>query len=375
MPPKTMLRSVKLSVAWLSLLLCSSIIHALVIWHAGRRIEQPVLQAHEKEEEILIERVPEITTEQAVIPEEQLEFEQELEFEPPDILIAPKAAIPPPPDATLALRAQGQGFQGIEIPRGIALVPISEGSGYGGFKTGAGNGLGDGTARFVPYIAGLREAGLDVVFCIDATGSMGWVIDEVKIRIEDITRFVRSLVPIARFGIVAYRDRNDPEFLTRVQPLTYSTVKLQRFLTALKADGGGDWFEAIDSGLADAITLSGWRIGARRVIILIGDAPTGEKRLNDVVQMVEQFNHSGGTVSTLDVSDQANPQLLEAKLGYEVPRHLYRNAPMQEFLVISEAGRGDAATLDGEIKLTKRLVKLIMGNQFAAEMQALLDEL
>ena len=372
---KRMLRPVKHSIVWFSLLLCSSIIHALVIWHAGRGIEQPVSQAPEKEEEILIEQAPEVTTEQPVIPEEQLEFEQELEFEPPDILIAPKAAIPPPPDVILALKAQAQGFQGIEIPRGLALVSTSESSGYDGFKTGTGNGLGDGTALFAPYIAGLREAGLDIVFCIDATGSMGWVIDEVKNRIEDITRFVRSLVPIARFGIVAYRDRDDPEFLTRVQALTYSTVKLQRFLSVLKADGGGDWFEAIDSGLADAISLSGWRIGARKVIILVGDAPAGPKRIGDVVQMVEQFRYSGGTVSTLDVSDQANPQLLEAKLGRELPRHLYRNAPMPEFLTISEAGQGDAATLDGEIKLTKRLLKLIMGDQFAAEMQALLDEL
>ena len=370
-----MSRPVKILIAWVSLLLCSSIIHALVIWHTGLRIEPDVPPAPENEQEILIEQVPETTVRQPVAPEEQLEFEQELEFEPPDILIAPKAAIPPPPDAILALRAEGQGFQGIDVPRGLALVSISEGSGYGGFKTGAGNGLGDGTARFVPYIAGLREAGLDVVFCIDATGSMGWVIDEVKIRIEDITRFVRSLVPIARFGIVAYRDNNDPEFLTRAQALTYSTVKLQQFLYNLKADGGGDRVEAIDSGLADAIKLSGWRIGARKVIILVGDAPAGQQRIGNVIQMVEQFSHSGGTVSTLDVSDQANPQLLEAKLAHELPRHLYRNAPMPEFLRISEAGGGDAATLDGEIKLTKRLVKLIMGDQFAAEMQALLDEL
>ena len=370
-----MLRSVNYSIIWLSLLLCSSIIHALVLWHAGRRIEQPVQPEHEKEVEIVVAREYEGKIEQSVVPEEQLEFEQELEFEPPEILIAPKAALPPPPDTSVALRAQGQGFQGIDIPRGMALISISEGSGYGGFKTGSGNGLGDGTARFVPYIAGLREAGLDVVFCIDATGSMGWVIDEVKNRIEDITHVVRSLVPVARFGFVAYRDLDDPEFTTRVQSLTYSTVKLQQFLSALNADGGGDWFEAIDSGLTDAIKLAGWRIGARKLIILIGDAPTGQKRLDDAVQMVRQFSHSGGTVSTLDVSEQANPQLLEAKIGRKVPRHLYRNAPMPEFLEISDAGQGDAATLDGEIRLTKRLIQLIMGDQFAAEMQALLDVL
>ena len=368
-----MLRPVNRPVTWFCLLLCSSVIHALVLWHTSRGIDKPLPQQRQKEVEILVEREPGANREQPVIPEEQLEFEQEPEFEPPEILIAPKAAVPPPPDATVALRAQGQGFQGVAAPEGTVALPIVESRGYGGFKTGAGNGLGDGTTRFVPYIAGLREAGLDVVFCIDATGSMGWVIDEVKNRIVDISRVVRSLVPVARFGFVAYRDHDDPEFTTRVQPLTYSMVKLQQFLSALEAEGGGDWYEAIDSGLTDAIKLSGWRIGARKLIILVGDAPLRQKRLGDVVQMVKQFSHSGGTVSTLDVSGQANPQLLEASVGRELPRRLYRNAPMAEFLMISEAGQGDAATLDGEIRLTKRLVKLIMGDRFAAEMQALLD--
>lgn len=252
-------------------------------------------------------------------------------------------------------------------------MPLSQGSGFGGFKTGIGNGLGDGTARFAAYIAGLRAAGLDVVFAVDATGSMGWVLDEVKERIADIAQIVRSLVPIARFGFVAYRDRDDPEFLTRVQPLTYSTGKLYRFLSTLEAKGGGDWFEAIDAGLKDAVEHSGWRLGARKIIIVIGDAPMKESQLKTVIRIVERFRRQGGTVSTLDVSDQANPHLLEAKVGRKVSRALYRAAPMHSFLVIGEAGMGDAATLDGEIKLTKRLITLIMGDRFANEMQALLD--
>ena len=47
---------------------------------------------------------------------------------------------------------------------------------------------------------------------------------------------MRSLVPLARFGVVAYRDHDDPEFLTRQQPLTFSVVKLRRFLDALEAN-------------------------------------------------------------------------------------------------------------------------------------------
>ena len=116
-------------------------------------------------------------------------------------------------------------------------------------------------------------------------------------------------------------------------------------------------------------------MGARRIIIVVGDAPLRDGQLAKVVRMVEQFRRGGGTVSTLDVSDQANPHLLEAKIGRKVARSMYRGAPMHDFLVIGEAGRGDAATLDGDVKLTRRLIKLIMGDQFANEMQALLDVL
>ena len=359
----------------MSLLLFSTFIHAVMSWRISQKFDPDIRVLDTNETTIVIEQTPEPEIKEPPPPEEQLEFQQEFEIDPPEVLITTKALVPPPLNVSLSLRAQGSGFEGVEVPSGLALVSVSEGSGMGGFKSGIGNGLGDGRGRFAPYIEGLRESGLDVVFCIDATGSMGWVIEEVKDRIEDISQIVRSLVPISRFGFVAYRDRDDPEFTTRVQSLTYSTIKLKRCLSTLNANGGGDWFEAIDAGIEDAIQQSGWRPGARKLIILIGDAPLANQELDRVLHQVRQFSLTGGTVSTLDVSEQANPHLLEAELGHKVLRTLYRNAPMQTFRDIGEAGQGDAATLDGEIKLTKRLIRLIMGDHFATEMQALLDVL
>ncbi len=360
---------------WAGLLVVSIVIHTIVSGRIGEQISPANVIAPPEEDAIVINQTPETLIEKTKPPEEQLEFDEELDFEPPEILIAPKSTAPPPPDIAATLRAQAGGFRGVDVSAGLTAVPLSEGSGIGGFKTGIGNGLGDGTSQFASYIAGLREAGLDVVFVVDATGSMGWVLDEVKDRIEDIARVVRSLVPIARFGFVGYRDKGDPEFTTRIEPLTYSTTRLKNFLSELEAVGGGDWFEAIDEGLRVAIEESGWRIGARRLIILIGDAPIRQSQLNKVVDLVEQFRRAEGTVSTLDVSDQANPHLLEAKVGRKVAHSLYRSAPMHAFLVIGEAGGGDTATLDGELKLTRRLIKLILGDKFANQMQALLDVL
>jgi hypothetical protein len=204
---------------------------------------------------------------------------------------------------------------------------------------------------------------------------MGWVIDEVKLRIAELVDIVRILVPIARFGFVAYRDDQGPEFVTRSQELTYSTFKLKRFLSTLEAKGGGDIYEAVDLGIADAINMSGWRNPARKLILVIGDAPLKPARLKALLSRIDTFQQSGGTVSTLDVSEQANPQLLEAKLGKPVSRHIYRNRPMLAFTDIGEAGNGDAATLDGDQVIIKRLITLIIGDQFGSEMQMMLDVL
>ena len=51
-----------------------------------------------------------------------------------------------------------------------------EGGGVGRGR-GIGNGLGGSTNRFAAYVQSLREAGLDVVFLVDMTGSMIWVLD------------------------------------------------------------------------------------------------------------------------------------------------------------------------------------------------------
>ena len=374
-------------VLWSCVLVLSAIIHAIVSGRIGHQIERNLgLVAEEETIEIKVPPTPQKLVERPPPPEDQLEFEKELELEPPEILIAPRAIAPPPPNVTVALKAQAGGAGGdeksagapqIEIAGGLSLgaIPGTGGSGFGGFKSGIGNGLGDGTSRFAAFISGLREAGLDVVFCVDTTGSMGWVLAEVKDRIDDITKFVRTLVPIARFGFVAYRDFDNPEYTTRIQALTYSKSKLNGFIGGLKADGGGDWYEAVDAGIKTAIDDSGWRPGARKIIIVIGDAPMREGQARKVVRLVESFKHTGGTLSALDVSDQANPHLLESQLGRAVSRDLYRNAPMADWLVLGEAGGGDTATLDGDTKLTRRLVKLIMGDQFANEMQSLLDVL
>jgi hypothetical protein len=308
---------------------------------------------------------------------EELHFEPEpVEADVPVVLLQAEAVEPPPPGVELALEAAAGAGTRMPLPPlpGGAGDP-SNGMGPAGFGTGVGTGLGDSAHRFAAYVQGLRASGLDVVFVIDATGSMDWVIAEVRRRVIDIADATRSLVPLTRFGVVAYRDYDDPEFTVREQPLTFSLARLGRFLDALEAKGGGSWQEAVRAGVAAAVERAGWRPGARRVVVLIGDAPPHEHELEASLALARGLARAGGQLSVLDVSNDSNPALIEASLGRPVNRALYRERPMLQFESLAEAGGGEAATMDGDIRVSRALVMMIMGGEFAREMALLLEGL
>lgn len=355
------------------LLLLSLLLHLGLSWKVGERL------AFEPRDEQIDKSIVEIDlTVGAAQPEEEpaLNFEASVELSPPEILMHSNALEMPPVSENLAHNAAagGAALAHGRLPA-VITAPLTGGAGRAGFGDQVGSGLGKSTHQFAAYVASLRETGLDVMFVVDVTGSMDWVVDEVNQRIVDIVDTVRSLVPIARFGVVAYRDFDDAEFVTRIQPLTFSLGKLSRFLNALEARGGGSWQEAISAALNRATKDAGWRVGARKVVILIGDAPPHEENFDKILGIARAMVQQGGQVSSLDVSHDSNPSLLEASLGRPVNRALYRNKPMLHFQAIADAGGGIAATMDGDIQIARQLLNLIMGGQFSTEMGLLLEGL
>ena len=347
---------------WLGALGVSVVVHGLLSWQIGEELgEATGSESTPRLIEVLAEVEP-----AAVEEMELLKFQQPLEAPPPETLVPNRASVVVPDISAVSLRAARGGG------------PVAPGPGAGNALPGpetqaVGSGLGEGAGEFARYVAELREAGLDVVFVVDATGSMLWALDEVKGRIVDIVDWVRELVPIARFGVVAFRDRGDPEFEVRLQPLTYSTKKLERFLASVEASGGGDLGEGVFSGVRAGVQQSGWRATGKRLLILVGDAPPHRDETGELYRLVGNFHAGGGQVTTLDVSDEANPVLLESRLGRKVNRNMFRAAPSYDFARIAELGGGDAATLDGELRLTRRLVNLIFGSRFAPELALALE--
>src|SRR5437588_10213852 len=82
---------------------------------------------------------------------------------------------------------------------------------------------------------------VEVVFCLDTTGSMGGLIDAAKQKIWAICNQIAAgrPTPHLRVGLVAYRDRGD-DYVTQVHDLTDDLDAVYPHLIALNAQGGGD---------------------------------------------------------------------------------------------------------------------------------------
>lgn len=116
---------------------------------------------------------------------------------------------------------------------------------------------------------------LDVLFLLDATGSMSDEIDELKDNILSMSAQIDALPgsPDVRFGLVHYRDRGDA-YITRVVDFTDNVNAFQRELMRVSANGGGDGPESLNEGLHDAINDVSWRVeDTVSLIFLVADAP------------------------------------------------------------------------------------------------------
>jgi Mg-chelatase subunit ChlD len=119
------------------------------------------------------------------------------------------------------------------------------------------------------------RARLDLVFLIDATGSMADEIGRLKSTLHTIAAQVAQLPsrPDTCFGLVAYRDKGDA-FLLRSHDFTNDLGAFQGVLNALHANGGGDYPEALNEAFHETVHRLSWRgSGATRMIVLLADAP------------------------------------------------------------------------------------------------------
>ena len=119
-----------------------------------------------------------------------------------------------------------------------------------------------------------QDAEVDVLFLLDATGSMSDEIDRIKETLTSIAERVRNLDqdPDLRMGMVAYRDRGDA-YVTRMYDFDDDIRRFERAVREVRAAGGGDYPESLNEGLHVALADVSWRKDAVKLVFLIADAP------------------------------------------------------------------------------------------------------
>jgi len=186
-------------------------------------------------------------------------------------------------DAPDVLGLGGSGGGGRRGSRGLADVT--------GARTGDGLDAASGLLR--DRIGELRRRGVEVAFVIDATGSMQSFIDRARAAIDAISGDLGRVVPGVRMAIVAYRDTGD-DWTTRHVDFESHPWRVSNFLLELEASGGmresPDFEEAVEAGLDVAVNQLTWSDGARRVILLVGDAPWHDEDNGEVMSLARAFS-------------------------------------------------------------------------------------
>jgi len=129
-----------------------------------------------------------------------------------------------------------------------------------------------------------KQSVLDLMFVIDTTGSMGDEIRYLKSEIEDVIGKISTANPnlTINLALLFYRDIGD-DYVTRYFDFTTNISQQKSNLSKQSANGGGDFPEAADRALSEAVAKKWSAENATRLIFHVCDAPPHDKQENQTV--------------------------------------------------------------------------------------------
>jgi hypothetical protein len=147
---------------------------------------------------------------------------------------------------------------------------------------------------------------LDIMFVVDATGSMGDELSYLKTELKDVVNRAGSQLPGVqlRMASVFYRDVND-DYVTKPFNFTTSSDQLNNFINGQSAGGGGDYPEAVDEALKVSIQDMQWSSNAvNRLLFLVLDAPPhqGQDNLTKIKTAITEAQQKGIRVIPVSAS-------------------------------------------------------------------------
>jgi hypothetical protein len=121
---------------------------------------------------------------------------------------------------------------------------------------------------------------VDVVLCLDTTGSMRDDIDSIRRLLIPLLERIIADFNGFRIGMVLYKDYYEA-YLTRVIPFTDDFAQVRTVLNNIRVGGGRDIPEAVYEALYEGAVKFPWDADSN-LLILIGDAPPHPRQRGNV---------------------------------------------------------------------------------------------
>ena len=174
---------------------------------------------------------------------------------------------------------------------------------------------------------------LDVIFTLDTTGSMSSWIDRSKRTIEQMSNEILKQNIDIRFNVIGYKDVCDRKCNTHIEKcpfeckdsewvqisnFTKNPLDIVNFLTTVEATGGGDEPEDLFGALQIAI-LQPWRDNAKKVIVVITDAPPHGKDFSNSISNTPIYPlQYDGSKLPIDIATELNTNNIQIFMLYIV---------------------------------------------------------
>jgi hypothetical protein len=183
----------------------------------------------------------------------------------------------------------------------------------------------DRTVTIALPVAGRASSALDLLLVIDTTGSMTDELSYLQVELDSIVASLRRIRPGTdiRVGLVVYRDEGD-EYVTRRFEFTSDLAGLRRQLGAQRANGGGDYPEAVDRAFVEANGFD-WREDATKVMLHVADAPPHAERAGEAWEQALSLRTRGVhivPVAASGVADDAQ-YLMRSMAALTQSRYLF----------------------------------------------------
>ena len=141
---------------------------------------------------------------------------------------------------------------------------------------------------------------IEIMFVIDATGSMGDEMRYLQAEITDVVRKVKEANDNVRIlvGIMVYRDKGD-EYITKFNDFTEDVNAQIKYLSMQSASGGGDYPEAVETALTEAANKQ-WTSGnSTKILVHVADAPAHDKDVTTWAEAIQKLAAMGIQILTV----------------------------------------------------------------------------